>query len=655
MASKHPLTSETICDLDGQPLDRRSAALLKAVDKLLTIGAYYSSDHDQYRLVSEETCGQMVEAIRPDRSMAIEITASGLMIRSQLVDPSHRNVRLLHELLVPLNIAQLEFSADLTAADLRLTITALQLHRQALGNTEGFQEVRIDNLPPTVCTASRSVVLGDGKDGLTDAEHTFSLDDLFASDSPGGKFSEEDFLLSESEKLARQFLALVGDILENLEREEDETRADGSPPHPGSSPENIQALREALKRLVEVNPDPADLARLIEHAQRALDLSKDPGSVDLVFSLLKKEIDRGGDWKSQARKSFGNRQYRKFNLTLDQLGQAVAELEVEGSPPAEVCSSSLSNYLGINIQMLVSDPSEDLETILCTNLERIITGRDLTRQDVDLCSTAVATAAPEDNVAVLDRLLPALCRPLRVHRPDYLARFWIQLWETLDSRHHHLVWPHLVNDLLLGLEGVAPKAVESMWLASGQVDSKLAVTQVSRLEQTPALCQKAVCPVLMGLPLTAMYSVHLTLMKSSQALLHGPRLHEQLLRHPPNGLTEILMRCLGQYHPDYESFYLSLIKQSGGDSITPDLRRMAARLICEGLAELPASDREESWVPRAITWLGKLDPGFARPQLTGILKDRRLFFFRAWPPTCRDLARDILQEESSRPVEDDKE
>lgn len=655
MASNTALNSETICDLEGQPLDRDAAAFLKAIDQLLTVGAYYSTDHDQYRVVSEKSCAQMVDAIGTGKMMAIEVTASGMMIRSQLVDPNHRNVRLLHDLLVPLNIARLEISANLTATDLRMAISALQLHKQNLGNTTGFQEIKIENLPPTVSTASREVVqdlgdhdcddhdIGDEDGGL------MTLDEMFgAEDQDKGKAFLDD-LIPDSEKLAREFMKIVGTILENLEQDHPETGENRADTHPDTTPENIRALREALQRLVEVNPDPADLARLIEHAKRALDLSRDPGSVDLVFSLLKKEVERGSDWKYKAREKGKDKPKKEYRLSLEELRKEINALESEGHEPDEPGPSTRSNYLGICFHLLGADPSESLEITLVSNLERIITSEEMTREDLNLCSAAVATAALKDNQLALDSVLPAFCNPLRAAHPEYLVKFWVRLWETLEPDRRTLVWPHLVSDLLQGIDGIPAATIEGMWLAAGELESKTAIMLVSRLECTPALINKTVSPSLMTLPLGRMYPVHLALMKSSQASAHGPRIHDTLHRHPPNGLIEILMKALGKYDPVNDSFYLSLIKQSGGDSITPDLRRMSARLICDAVADLPADNRSDDWVARAITWIGKLDAAFALPAMKRIRDQRRYIFFRAWPAECRELAAQIV---SSVPVTD---
>ena len=219
MAPNAALNSETICDLSGKPLDRSAAAFLKAIDQLLTVGAYYSANHEQYKSVSEKTCEQVVMAIRPDKTMVIEITASGMLIRSQMVDSRHRNVRLLYDLLVPLNIARLEINADLTPEDLRLTISTLQEHKQNLGNTSGFQEIKIKNLPSTVNTASRDVVPGSEDQDNADEndDDLMTLDQMFGGETPDEARMFLDEMSSDSEKLAREFMNIVNRILDNLE------------------------------------------------------------------------------------------------------------------------------------------------------------------------------------------------------------------------------------------------------------------------------------------------------------------------------------------------------------------------------------------------------------------------------------------------------
>ena len=655
MAPNAALNSETICDLSGKPLDRSSAAFLKAIDQLLTVGAYYSANHEQYKSVSEKTCEQVVMAIRPNSAMAIEITASGMLIRSQMVDSRHRNVRLLYDLLVPLNIARLEISDDLTPEDLRLAVSILQEYKQNLGTTTGFQEIKIKNLPSSVNIASRDVVRGsDDQDNAgEDEDDLMTLDQMFGGKTPDEARMFLDEMATDSEKLAREFMKIVNRILENLEQDETDTGEDGFMVHPESTPENIMILRQALHRLVEVNPDPAELTQLIENAKRALDLSKDPNSVDLVFSLLKKEADRGSDWRNKVPEKEKDKPKKKHLLTLDQLKDEVGALETSGSSPAEPGPSSLNNYLGICFHLLASEPSEALHISLVTNLERAIAGPDMTKQGLSLCSAAMVTAVMKGDQAIIDSVLPAFCNPLLASRPEFLVEFWTKLWESLADEHRALVWPHLVSDLLQGLSNSHPETGKQLWLAAAELDSKAAIMQVSRLERTQALRDQEFCPGLMDLPLATMYSIHLALMKSSQGSVHGPRIHDNLRRHPPNDLTKILMMVLRKYDPENDSFFLSLIKQGTGDSITPDLRMMSSRLLCDAVVNLPEVNRNSGWVPSAISWIGKLDPGSNLPLMTRIRDEKKYFFFKVWPRECREQAEKIILDAELPAVEMD--
>ena len=112
------------------------------------------------------------------------------------------------------------------------------------------------------------------------------------------------------------------------------------------------------------------------------------------------------------------------------------------------------------------------------------------------------------------------------------------------------------------------------------------------------------------------------------------------------------MNSLGQYEPANNGLYLSLIKQSGTDSITPDLRGRMGRLIGRALSRLPASGRNDEWVNSAIGWVYKLDPETAVPLLTRIRNEKKFFFFKVWPRDCREMAeKNLSSVEVSNSVE----
>ncbi len=250
------MNTETICDLQGQPVDPRSVTLLKALDKMLTVGSYYSIEHEQYQQASAQSCRKIVGVIAGHgNKITLEITAQGLMVGSQNIDPSHRNVRLLHELLVPLNIARLDIHGSLTPGELRQAIAVLQEHKMDLGQSSTFHEINFDNLPASVKAVSCSVLQKseDQADG-----GAVSLNDLL------GSWDEQDFSqmkhdsMSVTEKLAGQFMDMVTRILENIEKLKGVAGGENQDKNDSSyaTREDLTNLKQALQRLVDVNPDP---------------------------------------------------------------------------------------------------------------------------------------------------------------------------------------------------------------------------------------------------------------------------------------------------------------------------------------------------------------------------------------------------------------
>jgi hypothetical protein len=632
MAPTATLTQETICALDGRPVDKASAAFIKAIDKLLTVGAYYSTDHAQYHTASEEVCQQVVAAIGRSPSVAVEITAKGMMIRSQLIDPQHRNVRLLHDLLVPLNIARLEFRASLTPADLRRAIEVLQERRLQLGSGSGFREIVIDGLPDSVCTAGRNVVQGERDGGLT-------LEELlapFAAADPNPAPCEST---TEGERLARQFLDIVASILANLERT---VRDQGAHPEGAvfdATPERIRALRESLRRLAEINPDPKDLARLIEDAKRALDLSRDPDSVDLVFSLLKKEANRGERWREQGASKAKHNEYMG---TVEDLLRQTEELAAVDDPVSDPRVTSVTDHLGICFHLLEIEPSSSVENAIIQALDEILSRPRVAEEVLACCFSAMGTAAARDPVETIDRLFPAFCEPLRRSRPRDLARFWTKLWKFLPADRHAVVWPHFLNDLMNGLGGLPRGIVAGLWRTAGSVSPETALRAVPRLELLSAWVAGRMPTSLLNIPPRSVFPVYLAIMKSRLAPAGGPRLHHQLGREAKSPLASTLLRATGDYDPKRDGLYLALARQGDSSRLSDRTRKLAFRTLHEVLGDLDPALRGEDWVVDAIRWAGRLDPEEAAALMVRIGGERKWFFFRAWPAAPRLAAADVL-------------
>ncbi|MCB1183998.1 hypothetical protein KDM41_11245 [bacterium] len=660
--STRTLDRDSICDLNGQVLDPRSVTVLKALDRLLTVGAYYSNEHDQYLKAARDSRDALVEVIRGGHGpVAIEITAQGLQIDRRNVDPHHRNVRLLHDLLVPLNIARLEIDGALTPEDLRQAVAALQEHRMALGQASTFREIVIENLPASVRAVSRSVLDhgdagGHGRDGASGAaDGPRSLDDLLQpwSDEPAdaGDTPEE----SVAARLARQFMEMVGEILANLQRADQERATGAGPDAAGTavSRQELEQLRRALQRLVEIDPDPDDLLQLITQARRALDLSRDRRAADLVFRILKRDMLHSRKQEAGAAKR--TVQAADYRLDVGGLLAEVTALESRVEPVAPPGLDARRDRLGIALLLLGDGPNEALRHALLDTVERSVAEDDFDEGGAGHLAAAVAArvagqanptprAATGEHVGTADgeELLVIAVGTLRRTRSDLLAPFWVRLLELTGADELPLLWPHLVNDILLGWGKGSRQVAAHLGQAAGRLSLQDALGQGRRLAQMPALQRKTASRDLFATPLPVLYPVHAALMTTRLRGWLGQELHDALVREPVSPLAASVLAALGDHRPEYATFYLDLIRHRDADVLPADFAVAAAAILSDGIGCLPRDRRDDAWVTAGLAELAALGAEHARPLLERVLREKHFFFFPAWPGSARTVARRAL-------------
>ena len=576
----------------------------------------------------------------PNQSIALEITAQGLLVDGQNVDPHHRNVRLLHELLVPLNIACLEIKGSLTPDDLRLGIIVLQEHRNTLGQSKTFREIQFDDLPASIQAVSCNV-LQQTRD--QDESGDVSLDDLLDTWNDHEGASGKPKADSAAENLATQFMDMISRILANVENSGGLSHGKGAAASSGSfvTKEELVGLRESLQRLVDLNPDPEELTQLITQAQRALHLSQDANSVELAFSILKKDMGKKKAVKSPPRKQKTTKV--EFKYTVAELLEAVAELEESPALVDEPWEASRTNQLIIGLQLLRSDPPFALRSGMIESVKSILIRPDFADHNLSICAQYFDFMLKEDGPAGLETLLPLVLDLLRKYRPDMMAPFWLNCLEQSQEKHLAQLWPFLINDILMGFEGVPRATVKKLVIAAGTISLAEAKTLEPQLTAQPAFRKKTASRDLFLAPLGSLYPVHTLLKNTSLGVWLGAELYRSMCAKPESPLMEVVMIALGEHHAQYLGFYLGLIRHQNNENPPPALRDLAVEILHGVLRSTNAETRKESWMPKAMAELFKLDPEGTVPLLHRVLNDRKFLILKAWPSASREAAASILK------------
>lgn len=610
MKSTAVLNGDVILDTKGEPLRRDYAQLLKSINHLMTVGTYYSLEHEQYVLASRKAAENIASAMGEQPFLTLEIGAEGMMCGGQTIPTNHREVRQLHDLLVPLNIARVEIDRGLEASELRKALEVFHNYRRELGTSSGFHEVNIEGLPGTVRTVGCS---------------------LFADEEGPGNIMPQSM-----EELAQSFLKLVGKIIANMDAAlKQGPGALGAGEDGGCGAADLRDPAENLRQLARTESNPHKLLHLIQSAQRALELSGDPGSVDMVFRLLRTELEPKAPPPILPRGLMAP-QSSEPEVDLAPLGGHLdATLAEAAALGAMVSGGTKRDFLGICYKIMLAEPSSSLQTHLTAACEVALSDPLTDVDDVKLCARWMSAAIRHDRAAVCDQLLESTTDPLRRFHPKLLAQFWQMLWDRLDNEQRGELWPFLVNDVLLGLGDVPKKLGESLLEAVGTVNLHQARAGRQRLFDMSAFAQTQASPRIFSVAPGRLYALHATLLSSPLAEWHGPRLQRQLLRSDGQGLMAIVIRLLGDFQLGNAPLLAGLLEQEATGMLSPETKEAVVILLSDGLRNLPVERRRENWVIAAVGWLDRLDHAAAEPVLNQILNQRRFLFLKAWPRECR--------------------
>jgi len=650
--------------LDGDveekpPLSSEHAELFLALDRLLTIGSYYTPEHARYQEVAREAHAAIRNNLGGSSVLEIECTHEGFWVHDVFIENGQRETKRTFELLNNLSIGLLEIDSAASSDDLHVAVSSLKHHLVTNAGKKNFEEIAIEGLPDTIRTTSQSLYVKTRD----------------RSGGPGGtrprSASGDHYVIPDSnlvatpdgQKLEREFLGIISAImhngdpgkLEGLDRGEemDEALRDWVPDSA------VGTIKEIMGALKKTNSDPLILEHLIGHAQAALELTADPLLVELVFERLRKET---GVKSEKSKSLLENRPKPKrpkkgpvrYTMTPEQMNGIIDELTEIAESPEDLLSPATADCLGICTQILCSAPTEHMILGIGTTIFKILSAETLLDDDLKVASASLAAILKTGSRDTIDGSLPLFLSPLRKFHSMHLGPVWLGVWKSLvEIDHKRLAWPHLVNELLLGVEWEDPGARLALYESLTKVNVGDGEEMLERLEDLQALRTKTMAPEVFHAPAPLLYPVHVVLLASTVSRDHGPKLHERLVHQRAQRLSNLLVGIMGCYKQSNKMIYQAILDQGVSEMMSPKLKDIGSRLLVSSIRNLLPEERDDLWVAEALTWLGKLDPKRARPILTRVAKEKKFFLFPVWPAECRQAARAGLSMKQETPREEE--
>ena len=601
-------------------------AILVALARIFAIAPLYPAAHG----LSQEVGGRFLASLRAApahaAALVLEVHRDCLRIAGQSVACAQPQVRRIHRDLLSLGIARVEIEAAATPAELHRFATAILEARRCVGAAHGFRQLELGALPESTRVVQRE--FGRRSVDAVREDRAREATDRVLEGSAAEQAGDSAPALRSA--IQRMF----GGVIETLAGSDPATA--GGQPFARSLDAvldlGVHALRHAIDELGASAADPASLRGIFAATEKALAISDDRASVEILLSVIARassELPREEPAPGADR--------TPYELSVDALRRGLAGYGDGPSEMVSVAPGDRREELSILVHLLVGSSADTVRGAIEERLAKLFAAP-LSPAERALLVTAIRDLAERGDPAALDAAVPPLTRMLRrAADRGLLGSIWRELARTASDRGADSLWPHLVNDLLLGVAGDRSLRRELLGAAARDGDAGRA-RRFERLARLEAVTSQRFAPEIFDPPPEELFPVFADLLARE-----GGRVAESVLRglqrHPPEWQGAEALATFSTVTPACRALLYALLRERAIARASPALTQQAAHVLAGALSGLARGDAGADWVPRAIATIGSIGGPEDRRILREIRRGFRPWPWRRWPASCRRAAR----------------
>ncbi|MFH1842371.1 MAG: hypothetical protein ABIF77_04135 [bacterium] len=619
------------------------AATMASLDKLFNIVPYYPAKHARCVEVARAFKDTTRHLLRGKPTLCIEGCQDGLLVHGRLLDSEQQGVKRTHDILETLGIIRLEIDILADTEDLHQFTSVLLQARHKAKVSHGFEMFDFSRLP----VSTRAVLREFGQrtpDRLGPATNHEQIRAAVESALNGLENLDLDPTTRAScKELVEKVFARVAD---QLDRHQPATKT-----VPGKFTRSLKevldlgvhAIQHALRQASSRGQLGEGLNDLFGMAEKALALSENEQSVELMLSVLRQARQESPSADSLLCAEEDVSSEGDHELPLSELRSLLGIRCADVDPLETLVPPDNGEWLGVLLESVNNDPSPAVQQRIARELRSCLEGV-ITVREQSVLSNGVATMCQRVAPNVVDVILPAVLQYCRRTESESPARFLVGCAPPGTTSGHEAVWPHAVNEILLGLLEIDELTVDALHRLVSTVPATVLATGVERLENLEALRDCRLAKRLLHRPPAQLNPVFASLLSSSRADVIGAMLWKGLQRTPPSWPGAAIIRYLPAYKSSWHQILADYLKVEAGSDEIPALLDRISQILVEQLTALPATQRNEEWVPLAITVLGERGHPTIGPFLEDVLGNRKFGLFHQWPAVCRTVAERALKQ-----------
>jgi len=623
-------------------LEKALVCFIEAFYRIFKVGIYYPIGHVGLDQAANNCILQLREISPSFKSVKIEMEGQSLLAEKIKLPEDLIAVKELYLLLSKIGIRSIEIERSIVQKQLLYFVKNLLTWRTEMESTKSFINFNVDDLPAGI-RLEHQVFLVDETSILHEdlnGDNRQSLNDLCLALGKQG-------LNKQQVEQCRGFLERLSEPGEG-----DKNEITG---FPSATWHDVQILLyEIITRDYSlddqraepvVNSDVDVITSIFESLEVSHSDKKSKETIKFLLShLAKRKTDMPGKVKKTAHSKTKLRQ-----LLVDDHKLSVSELKTfiyDNSIPLKILKQitfvDSSEEISIILQLLASDPNKQVSVNLEQKIKKILTGR-LADREKDVLIDGIRQYANLGNFTYVRQLLTIMLKTLRDSESLGSLTFLIELCSKMVPAMHLLLWPFVVNELLVVGTGESKEIFLKATDLASQMHSNGMKNTCSQLEEMDAFQDEIVAESVFSPSLIYSYKLFAFLIETSLKEILSEKVFSGLLAEPQDPLFEAVSPFLEIMNPDHLEFVRSYLSQAHLAEPPLALKMAAGHLILEYLQNISEEEKELPWLPKTIAATARLNAKDMQGLLYEIVKDKKMGIFPTWPNNCRRAANEVLK------------
>ncbi len=615
---------------------------IEAFSRMFKIGIYYPVGHAVLNQ-SANNCIKQLRDISPFlASVKIEVVRHGLLVETREISDTAASVKELHKFLQNLGIKSIEFQRTIPHEQFLSFIKSLLAWRRQLESAQNFINFNVCDLPNSIKIEQQE----------------FLVDETFIEKGGGvADFQQnlEELYLSLAEQgLNKQQVDQCKDLLEKLARPQGgkKTEIVG---FQNASWHDVQTLLYNIitgaysqdeGRFQDVaTHDINAITSIFESLESSLTDKKSKEAIELLISHLtgsrKEQSEKPKKTVRTQKPRYQAAQVGKM-ISVEELKDFIFENNISLKVLEKITSVDRSEQMSIIFQLLVPQQAGQLEDILKQRLKLILSTR-LTSRERKVFVSGIKYLADGEDVETFRRLFAWSLSVLRDSRELNSFDFIVEIWSEISSGVHIVLWPLVVNELLV----VGLGEEKGNWLEVTKIASRMHPDAMRslrfELEELEVFQDENVAPLIFCPSGKHTYRFFAILLETSLGTVIGEKVLEALQKEPQDTFFEAVGPLVDLAVPSHLQFLSSYLINAHFKEPPLALKMAAGEIVLEFLQNLSEDQKNLPWLSKTIASTSDLYVKGMKTMLGRIVKEKKMGVVPAWPKSCRKVAEGSLR------------